>query len=297
MPDFIASGIWTNQVLLAKLPVNERKITFMSIIKLIGVPTVAGCRTETSKAVDQNRGPAAFRSAYQLLLAGFDIPCHFTDAGDLSFKDTIPEMLRAVEEEVVKTRAANELPLLIGGSHTLTLGTLRGLKRSDGDFSMIYFDAHPDMMPREDINYGSSIFHALREGVVVGSRTAMLGVRQIEHPEEQLIRQHGVTCYPPVDFVRRGAKEIVQEIKLKFPPPYFLSLDLDAIDPIYAPGVTSPTPLGLSPLDVLFICEEICRESVIAFEIVELSPVNDRDDETANLTAGFVKSVSASLSR
>jgi len=268
----------------------------MSRIKLFGVPTVAGCRAETSTAVDQNRGPAAFRSAHQLLLAGFDIPVCFTDTGDLSFKDTIPEVLKAVEEAVATTRSEGKIPFIIGGAHTLSLGTLRALKRTDGDFSMIYFDAHPDMMPREDINYGSSIYHAMKEGLVKGDRTAMVGIRQIEGPEAKLLADHQVHCYEPLEFARRGAMAVAKDIMAKLPPPYFVSLDLDAIDPLFAPGVTSPTPLGILPLDVLLICEELARQQVIAFEIVELSPVNDRDDETANLTAGFVKSITAAIS-
>jgi agmatinase len=270
---------------------SNNKILGVPTVKLFGVPTVAGCRAETSKAVDQNRGPAAFRSAHQLLLAGFDIPQYFVDGGDLDFPDTIPAVLAAVEDQTVRSCQAGEIPFLIGGAHTLTLGTLRGLKRTTGEFSMIYFDAHPDMMPRADINYGSSIYHALNEGQIAGSRTAMLGVRQIERPEAEQIKKFGVNCYSPLDFARRGAKEIVAEILTKLPPPYFISLDLDAIDPIFAPGVTSPTPVGLSPLDVLSVCSEVCRHPVIALEIVELSPVNDRDDETANLTAGLVKAL------
>ncbi len=258
-------------------------------VKLIGVPSFAGAREETSCAIDQHNGPRAVRHALTELYQGFDIPVPLEDVGDLPPINTVPELLDAVEERVFNLISEGTVPFILGGAHTLTLGTLRALKRARRNFSLIYIDAHPDIMPHPHVNYGSSIYYALEEKVVDERRVAFIGIRQVERAEWEVIGKKNLFHIPARDFSRVALESLVQKISSQIPPPYLMSFDLDALDPTFAPGVTSPFPCGLSPREVLFVMTELCHQEVLGIEIVELSPINDPLKQTARIAAFFVQ--------
>ena len=260
----------------------------MGLVKLVGVPFSVGCRVETSTAIDQQNAPLAIRAALRTLTANFDIPHSFEDLGDLSSKNTVNDVLKAVEDQVFDLVNKGDVPLILGGAHTLSLGTLRALSRVRPGFSMIYIDAHPDVMPHSTINYGSVMFYAFKEEVVRPDRVAMIGLRQVENPEYRVLRENNIFHIHAHEVEGIGIANVVKEIKDRFPAPYFISLDLDSIDPTFAPGVTSPYPCGLTPREVIYLVEELCRQSVIGLEVVELSPINDRNDDTAMIAASII---------
>ena len=256
---------------------------------LIGVPSVAGCRAETAEVIDQHRGPAAIREALAQLHRGYTLPRPYDDLGDIAVSDDLQQVLTSLEHRVVELRRAAAVPLILGGAHTITVGTLRALKKVERDYSVVYFDAHPDMMPREDLNYGSSIFHAIKEQVVDPSRFVIVGGRQIEIPEAEVMARYGVQNIPPYRIQEIGAAAVLAEIKARCPPPYFLSIDLDVIDPSFAPGVSAPQWLGMSPQEVFYLARElVVTGQVVGVDVVELSPARDRDCMTARLAARLV---------
>lgn len=267
----------------------------MSRLHVFGVPYAAGCRQETSYAIDSHRAPAAIRIALQDMMSGFNIPTHFTDTGDIVSNDAVDEVLSAVDKRVTSIMEQGAIPFVLGGAHTLTLGSLRALHRRVPTYSLIYIDAHPDMMPHPTINYGSSLYYALQEGVVAPERIALLGIRQVEQEEWSLIREKKILHYTPSDFEAHGSEHILREIIRKLPPPYFVSIDLDGIDPTFAPGVTSPYPGGLTVREVLYLSSELCRLGVAGLEVVELAPVNDRNEETARIAASFLHTLSSAV--
>jgi agmatinase len=267
----------------------------MTKVDLIGVPYTVGCRAETSFAIDQHRAPAAIRQALDDLMAGFDIPRYFKDYGDLKSDSSVDAVLKGVEE-FVGSRSQNVVPFILGGAHTLTLGALRAAKKRFGDVTLVYFDAHPDLMPHPEINYGSSLYYGLKEQLVRPDRLAFLGIRQIEKPEAELIAKEKIWYRDGIDFERLGSAKIAEELFAKFPPPYLLSIDLDSIEPSTCPGVTTPFPGGLWYREVLFLAREICKRPTIYVDIVELSPVNDRNNESARLAALLLQQLSEALS-
>lgn len=268
----------------------------MGLVKLVGVPYSVGCRAETSTAIDQQNGPLAIRAGIRSLTANFDIPHSFEDLGDIKAKNTVDDVLKGVEEQVFEVATKGDIPLVLGGAHTITMGTLRALSRVHSEFSIIYIDAHPDLMPHSTINYGSAMFYAFKEEIVQPDKVAFLGVRQIEKPEYRLLREHNIFHIHAHEVEGIGIATVVKEIKDRFPAPYFISLDLDAIDPTFAPGVTSPYPAGLTPREVTYLIEELCRQGVVGVEIMELSPINDRNDDTAMIAASIVLKMCAVLS-
>lgn len=269
----------------------------MSHVIVLGAPFSVGCREETSFAIDQQRAPAAIRRAYDDTMQGFDIPRCFEDVGDVEADHSVEAVLSALERRSTEISSRGDIPLLLGGAHTITLGGLRGLKRSLAEFSFVCFDAHPDLMPHPDINYGSSLYYAVKEGVVDPSRIALLGVRQIERAEERFIKEHGIYALPPLEFEHRGARAIADEILAKFPPPYAVSIDLDALELAFCPGVTTPFPGGLSFREVLYVANRLCQQETRYLDIVELSPVNDRNEESARLGAILLHQLTTTIAQ
>lgn len=269
----------------------------MSRIQVLGIPSHAGSRQETSHAIDQHSGPSAIRKAYERLMSGFDIPQHLEDIGDVAISNTVVELLTAVDEGVSKIYGNGCIPIILGGVHTLTVGSLRALARKKIDYSLIYLDSHPDLMPHPELNYGSSLYYAIQEGVLNPKRVALIGIRQVEQAEWKLIRDLGIFYLEANDFENYTLPQIIALLKEKMPAPYFVSLDLDVLDPSFAPGVTSPVPAGLAPREVVYLVNELCKLNVIGLELVELSPINDVKDQTSRACAMFLQSFSTAINQ
>lgn len=261
-------------------------------IELIGAPFSIGSRVETSYSIDQSRAPDAIRKAMNNLLSGFDIVRHFNDNGNLRANHQTIEVLNAIRDRVFQILANKGMPFVLGGAHTITLGSLRALKEALGNFSLIYFDAHPDLMPHASINYGSSLYYAIKEKLVLPHQIALLGIRQIERAEQSFIVKNKIYHRTPLDFEKFSAVKIAKDIKKKFKAPYCLSIDLDSIDPAVCQGVTTPYPCGLTVREILCVAEELCRSSVCYVDIVELSPKRDRKNISAEIAAEILLSIS-----
>lgn len=263
----------------------------MTRVNVYGVPSAAGCREETSEVIDSAQAPARIRSMHRFLIDGFDVPGDFTDCGDVGATNDISILLAATEEVAVRDIKCGMIPLFLGGAHTLTLGALRGVRKALGDFSLIYVDAHPDLMPRNEINYGSTLYHAVREGAVTPHRLGIVGARMIERAEREVIAREKIRVVSCLEVERNGISVITEELLQQLPPPYYLSIDLDAIDPAIAPGVTTPSPIGLTPREVLTLTDCVLRHPTVAVDIVELAPSADDGERTARIAATLLREI------
>ncbi|RIL06071.1 MAG: hypothetical protein DCC75_11140 [Proteobacteria bacterium] len=267
----------------------------MAKVKLIGAPFNIGSRSETSFAIDQHRAPAAIRRAYSEQMSGFNIAQNFDDLGDIACPNDFSQALTEIEGRIKELLLAGSVPLMLGGSHTVTLGSLRATKAARSDYSCVYLDAHPDIMPHPDINYGSSMYYALQEGLVQPNRLAFVGLRQVENQEEELMNSRSIMNFRPVEIERQGILKIAEQITEKLAPPFYISIDLDALDPAFAPGVTTPFPGGLTLREVLVLCQSLCAKGVIGADLVELCPANDRSEQTALLAAALLSSLASAI--
>jgi len=265
-------------------------------VEVLGVPSSIGVREETSFVVDQQHGPANIRQAYNETMHGFDIVRPFSDLGDVQIKEAVGETLTSIAERVGAILASGTVPIVLGGAHTLTLGSLRALHANLQDYSLIYFDAHPDLMPHHEINYGSSLYYAIKEGLVRPEQIALLGIRQIEREEAAFIKAQQIFSVTPIEFEHRGARAICDDLLQRFKPPYVLSIDLDSIELAECPGVTTPFPGGLHFREVLYIARRCALVDCRYADIVELAPANDRNHESARLGAILLHTLSDMIS-
>jgi len=200
-------------------------------------------------------------------------------------------------------------PLVLGGDHSVAIGTLGGLARGNGAGGVLWLDAHgdlnrPETSPTGNV-HGMPLAAALGLAgpefesdawplpAVAADRVALVGVRSLDPAEAELIAEAGVSVYTMSDVDRLGLERVVREALAKIAGPGFVhvSLDMDALEPDIAPGVGTPVRGGLSYREA-HLAMELVAESGLAgsLEVVEVNPILDRENETAKLAVELVAS-------
>jgi len=200
------------------------------------------------------------------------------DAGDVDCPD-VDAALRGVQETVSKVKG---LPVMLGGEHTITLGAMRALKPD----LIVVFDAHLDL--RDEL-FGERICHAtyLRRGLEeLGCKALIIGARALSGEEVGYAESNPDVAYVTPHQIRGGkvnpceeAGRLVAEARR-----VYVSLDMDALDPCYAPAVGNPYPEGLSPTQVLDTVEAALNSKLVGLDVNEVYPHYDMG-QTANAAA------------
>ena len=212
-----------------------------------------------------------------------DIPVQ--DAGDLFEEGTVDEMVESIREEAQRLVKAKKFPLFIGGEHSITPPIVSAF----GEISVITIDAHLDF---RDEYQGLKNSHACAHRRIVdhvGKGNAFaFGVRSISAEEDikdalfaDSFRIHKEGCEKVFD-------EMLAKLKRR---PVYLSLDIDGIDPSYAPGTGTPEPFGLTPWDVRYIINKL-GDRLVGFDVVEVCPPYDNGN-TSILAARMMREVMA----
>ena len=202
------------------------------------------------------------------------------------------------------------LPLVLGGDHSIALGTLGGLAQAYGTTGgVLWIDAHGDLNTPESSPSGN--VHGMPLAAALGmagdrfsgdtwtlpavtaERVALVGVRSLDDGERRRIRDLGVKVFTMSDVDRIGIERAIRESLSHIAGPGFVhvSLDMDALDPEVAPGVGTPVRGGLSYREA-HLALELVAESGLAgsFEVVEVNPILDRENATALLAVELVAS-------
>jgi arginase len=201
------------------------------------------------------------------------------------------------------------VPLVLGGDHSVALGTLGGLSRARGLGGVLWIDAHGDLNTPETSPSGN--VHGMVLAAVLGlggsafesdewtlpavepSRVALVGVRALDEGERARLRELNARVYTMSDVDRIGVERCVRESLAHIAGPGFLhvSLDMDVVDPDVAPGVGTPVRGGLSYREAHLALELVAESGLAdAVEVVEVNPILDRENETAALAVELVAS-------
>jgi len=218
----------------------------------------------------------------------------------------LPEIKRTCERiaaKVVEAVDRGTTPLVLGGDHSVALGTLGGLASSYGAGGGLWIDAHSDINTPETSPSGN--VHGMALGAALGlggdafasdswplpavdpKRVALVGVRQLDDGERQLLRDAGVRVFTMSEIDRIGVERAMHEALDRVAGPNFVhvSLDLDALDPEIAPGVGTPVRGGLTYREAHLALELVAESGLPgSLEVVEVNPILDRENTTA-LTA------------
>jgi arginase len=225
----------------------------------------------------------------------------------------LDEILRACErvaDRVAAAKEQGELPLVLGGDHSIALGTLGGLARAAGRAGgVIWIDAHGDLNRPETSPTGN--VHGMPLAAAMGlagaafesehwalpavdsSRVALIGTRSLDDGERALLKELNAIVFTMSDLDRDGIEHAIEESLDRVAGPGFVhvSLDMDVVDPEVAPGVGTPVRGGLSYREAHLAMELIAEAGIAgSLEVVEVNPILDRENETAKLAVELISS-------
>jgi arginase len=288
-------------------------------IDIIGVPIDLGA---DRRGVDM--GPSAIRYAHlqnKLEALGYDVQdegnvevpiaemCRITNS-KLKYIDCIIPMSRRISGAVSTSIQAKNFPLVLGGDHSLSIGSVRGAARNK-KIGVIWIDAHADFNTAETTPSGN--IHGMSLAVLAGlgdkslvqlweesvpvinpAKIAIIGARDLDSGEKKNLSNAGalvmgmeqIDRYGMVPVVERAIERVSRDVD-----GIYLSLDLDALDPEHAPGVGTPVPAGLSQRETHLACELIAETGkLIGMDLVEVNPILDVQNRTASLAVEFALS-------
>lgn len=212
----------------------------------------------------------------------------FHDYGDLNVSNNDPPaiMIEKVRDFVFKLIKKNKFPIMLGGEHSATVGAIQAF--SD-DIAVLFLDAHMDFRDRyenEQFNH-ACVIKRVAEYLDVGN-IVIAGVRSAEKEEFEDAKSKNLFYLDAFSIFDKGIEKTLKDIKNYLNgKKVYLSLDIDVLDPSYAPGTSTPEPFGLTSLDVMKFIEFFASQ-LIGFDIVEVCPPFD-NGETSLLSAKYVR--------
>ncbi len=288
-------------------------------IDIIGVPIDLGA---DRRGVDM--GPSAIRYAHlqtKLEDLGYTVQdegnvevaiaemCKITNS-KMKYIDCIIPMSRRIAGAVATSVRAKNFPLVLGGDHSLSIGSVRGAAR-DKKIGVIWIDAHADFNTAETTPSGN--IHGMSLSILAGqgdkslvqlwdenipvidpSKIAIIGARDLDSGEKANLHKAGamvmgmeqIDRYGMVSVIERAIERVSRDVD-----GIYLSLDMDALDPEHAPGVGTPVPAGLTQREAHLACELIAETNLlIGMDLVEVNPILDGQNKTAALAVEFALS-------
>lgn len=218
------------------------------------------------------------------------------DAGNIVFPPFDREAMRTeVESEVRQLAAALVTPVVIGGDHSITLPILRALAKKHGPMAVVHFDAHLDVSTADvwgdEFHHGTPIRHAIDEGLIERGQLYQLGIRGPRGgaSDTDLLKSRDHTIISADQVSERGPRRVCAELRERIGTrPLYVTCDIDAIDPAFAPGTGTPVPGGLSAREALALIRGLVGLDVRGADLVEYCPPLDHADITAHLSAHLV---------
>ncbi len=252
-------------------------------------------------------GPRAIREASHMLCDGvhpyFDTSPegHCTDLGDLPLPNTNLEGMRAAMLPLIAPLLDRHHMAWLGGDHSITLALLRAYKAHHGrPLAVIHFDAHCDTWEShfgEPSGHGTWVYEAFREGLVVNEAFVQLGIRSAGVREARdYVRDQGGLIFDARALrglespsqVRPVLQQVEERMAAMGHPPLYLSLDIDCLDPAFAPGTGTPEPGGMTTNQVFSLLEGLAPLNFVGMDCVEVSPPYDHSELTSYAAAQCV---------
>jgi arginase len=306
-------------------PAGRRPLRFLMAQKarIIGVPMDLGA---SRRGVDM--GPSALRVAglqHRIKQLNWTVE----DIGNIDVKQPeemqygekrakflaeISDACRELSEAVEKTIAEGMLPIVLGGDHSIAVGTTTGVathfRKKEKQIGLLWLDAHgdmntPDSSPSGNVHgmpLASIIGYGAAELVEMGGfkpklnprNVAIIGARDLDSRERRIIKESGIHVFTMRDIDERGMREVMADA-LRFATDdtdgVAISLDLDFVDPEDAPGVGTPVRGGVTYREAHLAMEMIAdSEAMVSLEVVEINPVIDEHNKTASLGVELVLS-------
>jgi arginase len=289
-------------------------------VSIIGVPMDLG---QKRRGVDM--GPSAMRYAgliEEIESLGYEVK----DYGDININRpannelkegqlrNLDEVIKVSEElcsGVEEIEAEHSFPLILGGDHSISIGSIAAIRKSYQNLGVIWYDAHPDLNTVETSPSGN--IHGMPLAVNIGigheklinigkitpkvkpENIVIIGARSIDEGERTLIKEQGIKVYTMHEIDRMGMTRVIEETieyLANRTDGVHLSFDLDGIDPLDAPGVGTPVLGGITYRESHLALEMLAESELItSAEFVEINPILDNKNQTANVAVALVTSL------
>lgn len=267
-------------------------------VAIVGVPYDGG----TSYRPGARYGPREIRNQSSLIrtysyfqkVAPFE-RLNVADAGDVDAPPvSIERCYAAVEAKIGAIADAGATPLVVGGDHSISLPVLRALAKRHGPLALVQFDAHIDTW---DEYFGGKYFHgtpfrrAIEEKLIDGSRFVQIGIRGPMYGDDDFDfhREHGITLVDIEHVATRGLESVIAQIHDVATGPVYMTFDIDAVDPAFAPGTGTPEVGGLTSHEAQRLVRGLAGLPVVGGDVVEVSPLYDGPGQiTAVLAANIM---------
>ncbi len=266
-------------------------------VAVMGVPFDSG----TSYRTGTRFGPRKIREA-SLMIWGHNSTLNVTplkklkvvDYGDVS---VIPTSIEYTMTAI--TKAASEIIetgttlITLGGDHSIALPLLRAHAKKHGPVSLVHIDAHIDTWEAEfeavPYSHGTPFRYALQEGLIREGEYMQIGIRGPVSGENDYedAKELGARIVTIHEVMEKGVKEVLREVHERMKGPLYVSIDIDSVDPAYAPGTGTPEVGGLSSYQLLQLVRGLHGLDLIGFDLVEVSPPYDHGDITAILASNI----------
>ena len=285
-------------------------------VEIIGAPLDLGCNLRGA-----NIAPATIRIA-GLAEKLADLGVRTVDSGDVAvplretlsaaaarekFVGVIAEVCDELCARVDRSLSNGRLPFVIGGDHSIAIGTIKGaanyFHRQDNEIKLVWVDAHADMNTPGSSPSGN--VHGMPLSTVLGlgyeqllrvgggqarlrpENVALIGIRNLDAGEKEFVRQTGIAYHTMTEIDQRGMFAVITDALddlCQRCSAIHLSFDLDGVDPLWAPGVSTPVPGGLTYREAHLLLEMVAARGVLrSMEFVELNPMYDTNHQTAKL--------------
>jgi agmatinase len=244
-------------------------------------------------------GPRAIRAAScppgPHLEAGVDAfaELRVVDFGDAAVVPADSERTHAqIEKTVGQVAAVGALPVVLGGDHSITEANVRAVAAQQGPVGLVHFDTHTDTGTEVfgvEHSHGTPMYRLVRDGHLVGSRYVQIGLRGYWPGEAEFAwqREKGITAFFMHDVRDLGIREVVERaVVAAGDGPTFLTVDVDVLDPAFAPGTGTPEPGGMTSIELLWATRELAsRVDLVGMDVVEVIPTGVGSADVTALVA------------
>lgn len=258
---------------------------------LLGCPQDEGVRRNNGR-VGASHAPHEIRSHFYRLQSTRQSDVKLFDAGDISEISSLEETHEALTKTVSRFLKDGKTVIVLGGGNDISYADVRGLKNVEDDFFAINIDAHLDMRISDQMTSGTPYRKLIEDEFLKAEHFYEFGIRPESNASFYLknAKKLGVNIHYLQDLLDNGATQIFQNILDEIGQrPFFLGLDMDSIRAADAPGVSASSPTGFSGQDVMqFIRLARRKQNLKLFEITEVNPTFDIDNQTSKLAAQFI---------
>jgi agmatinase len=263
-------------------------------IVIVGIPDESqshALRQGTEEAPRRIREISNVRDSYTRNgKRSLGLPLH----GNVKKVHDIGNISRAeIDNLYYKIAEQKKIPISMGGDHSISRQIIKSLSNKLGKISLIYFDAHPDLVS-STTNYYGSVFYDVLPNINIES-SIQIGTRTPEKEELDNINKYNIKVISPFEIQEKGIKKISDSILDTLGNNVYISFDMDCIDPAFAPGVSVPVPFGLNSVDAIYLLNKIVEKGIVGVDIMEVCPSYDVKDRTSHLASRMISEIIFSI--